>query len=239
MAPFRLETGVPSGQDPSSSRIFAALALMLGAASSEAGAEEYRLGPQDRVRLKVYEWRASRDMIFEWTALNDQFTVSAAGTLALPFIGEIQAAGVAPGELASAIGHRLKTQMGLGQAPNTSVEVVQFRPFYVVGEVTQPGEFPYRPELTVLKALSLAGGLRLKDDDLLRLPREVIAARGELSIYDLQIGSLLVRKARLESELAGSENIAFPAELTARQDDGTLALLMQQEQTIFKARREA
>jgi protein involved in polysaccharide export with SLBB domain len=56
--------------------IFAAIALILGVAWSEAGAEDYRLGPQDRVRLKVYEWRASRDMIFEWTALNDQFTVS-------------------------------------------------------------------------------------------------------------------------------------------------------------------
>jgi polysaccharide export outer membrane protein/exopolysaccharide production protein ExoF len=66
----------------------------------------------------------------------------------------------------------------------------------------------------------------------------VIAARGELGIYDLQAGSLLVRKARLESELAGSENIAFPIELTARQDDGTLAILMQQEQLIFEARSE-
>jgi polysaccharide export outer membrane protein/exopolysaccharide production protein ExoF len=148
-------------------------------------------------------------MIFEWTALNDEFTVSAAGTMALPFISEIPAAGVAPGDLANAIGHQLKTQMGLGQEPHVSVEVVQFRPFYVVGQVTQPGEFPYRPELTVLKALSLAGGLRLKDDDLLRLPREVIAARGELGIYDLQAGSLLVRKARLESELGGRKTLHF------------------------------
>ena len=44
-----------------------------------ASAAEYLLGPQDKVRLKVYEWRASRDVIFEWTALNDTFTVGADG----------------------------------------------------------------------------------------------------------------------------------------------------------------
>ena len=57
------------------------LALAFGPGLRPAMAEEYLLGPQDRVRLKVYEWRASRDTIFEWTALNDQFTVGADGSL--------------------------------------------------------------------------------------------------------------------------------------------------------------
>lgn len=62
-----------------------------------ASATEYLLGPQDKVRLKVYEWRASRDVIFEWTALNDSFVIAADGTLFLPFVGQIRAQGTAPG----------------------------------------------------------------------------------------------------------------------------------------------
>ena len=134
------------------------------------------------MRLKIYEWRASRDAIFEWTALNDQFIVSADGMLFLPFVGEIQAAGVRPGVLAAAIGERLVRQMGLGRPPDVAVEVVQFRPFYIVGDVKAPGEFPYRPGLNVLQALSIAGGLRTGADALSRVDREVIAGRGEIGL---------------------------------------------------------
>ena len=136
-------------------------------------AAEYLLGPQDKVRLKVYEWRASRDVIFEWTALNDSFVVGADGTLFLPFVGQIRAQGTAPGDLARAIGDRLMQHMGLGRQPDVAVEVVQYRPFYIVGYVTQPGEFPYRPGLTVLQALGIAGGLRTHEEDMSRLEREV------------------------------------------------------------------
>ena len=125
------------------------------ACPSPASAAEYLLGPQDKVRLKVYEWRASRDVIFEWTALNDSFVVGADGTLFLPFVGQIRAEGTAPGDLARSIGDRLMQHMGLSRQPDVAVEIAQYRPFYIVGNVKQPGEFPYRPGLTVLQALGI------------------------------------------------------------------------------------
>jgi polysaccharide export outer membrane protein/exopolysaccharide production protein ExoF len=202
-------------------------------------AAEYLLGPQDKVRLKIYEWRPSRDTIFEWTALNDEFVVGADGTLFLPFVGQVRAQGTATGDLARSIGNRLMQQMGLGREPDVAVEIVQFRPFYIVGHVTQPGEFPYRPGLTVLKALGIAGGLRTREENLTRIEREAIAGRGEVGLLALANISLLAKKARLEAELAGSDGIAFPVELTDRSDDGTVALMMEQERGIFEVRKDA
>ncbi|TIQ34918.1 MAG: polysaccharide export protein, partial [Mesorhizobium sp.] len=134
------------------------LACMLGV--SAANAKDYVLGPQDKLRVKVYEWRASRDTIFGWDAINDEYTVGPNGSVSLPLVGEIKAAGLTTGEIANSIGYRLMKSVGLMRKPDTAVEIVQYRPFYVVGKVTQSGEFAYRPGLTVLQALSIAGGLR-------------------------------------------------------------------------------
>src|SRR5690606_37914983 len=81
-------------------------------------ADGYRLGPQDKVRVKVYEWRASRDEIFEWKALNDIFIIGADGSLSLPFAGDVEAAGLTPAEISSRIGDSLMQSMGLGRRPN-------------------------------------------------------------------------------------------------------------------------
>jgi protein involved in polysaccharide export with SLBB domain len=217
----------------------AAVSFAAAACPLPTVAAEYLLGPQDKVRLKIYEWRASRDVIFEWTALNDDFVVGADGTLFLPFVGQIRAQGTAPADLARSIGDRLMQHMGLGRKPDVAVEIVQFRPFYIVGHVTQPGEFPYRPGLTVLQALGIAGGLRTREENISRLEREVIAGRGDVGLLALTNVNLLAKKARLESELAGSNEIAFPAELNERANDATVALMMEQERTIFAARKDA
>jgi protein involved in polysaccharide export with SLBB domain len=212
-------------------------ALAAGTLSASSGAE-YLLGPQDKLRLKIFEWRASRDVIFEWTALNDEFIVGPDGSLSLPLAGEIRASGETPRNLGREIGIRLRQRMGLGREPDVAVEVIQFRPFYIVGHVTQPGEFPYRPGLTVLQALTIAGGLRTREEDIARLEREVIAGRGEVDILSLGNISLLVRKARLEAELSGAEGIGFPEQLLRLQGEGSVSIMMEQERAIFAARKD-
>lgn len=199
---------------------------------------EYLLGPQDKVRLKVYEWRPSRDEIFEWTALNDQFTIGAGGELLLPFAGSVEASGTTPDELAGRIGNQLRDHMDLARPPDVSVEVVQFRPFYIVGQVMQSGEFPFRPNLTVLQAVSIAGGLRTREENLSRLEREVIIGQGDVDLLQLNYFTLLGRKARLESELASKDEISFPKEITDRQANSAIVHLMDQERSVFDARRD-
>lgn len=215
-----------------------AFILLFNMIAGGAASADYLLGPQDKVRIKAYEWRPSRDEIFEWDALNDEFTVGAAGTLSLPFVGEIRASGTTTDELAGTIADRMRSEMGLGQRPNTSIEIVQFRPFYIVGQVDHPGEFPYRPGLTVLQALSIAGGLPKINDGLMRLGRDAISARGELQVSGAQAASLRARRARLEAELKQSDTLDIPSG-TAQHADASAELAMQQEVLIFQVRREA
>jgi len=204
-----------------------------------AQASEYRLGPQDKVRIKIFEWRASRDEIFEWKALNDVFVVGANGNLSLPFAGEVAAAGQTPTDIAGHIGDNLMEKMGLGRRPDATVEVVEFRPFFILGEITQPGAFPYRPDLTILQAVSLAGGLRREADRYMRLERERIQSRGEISLIGLERLGLIARKARLEAELTSSEKISFPKDLTALGEDAVAMQSMTQERFIFESRQKA
>jgi protein involved in polysaccharide export with SLBB domain len=206
---------------------YAAAALPLPAIAGE-----YLLGPEDKIRLKVFEWRASRDEIFEWAALNDSFVVGADGTLFLPFVGQIRAAGTAPADLARAIGDQLMQRMGLGRQPDVAVEIAQYRPFYILGSVKQPGEFPYRPGLTVLQALGIAGGLPVREDDVTRLQREAIAGQGDVGLLELSNVSLL-------AEVAGNDDITFPPELSDNAANQTVAEVIDQERKIFNIRRQA
>ena len=128
-------------------RTFVLVALCLGVfrispsnavengAPQGTSAVHYKLGPQDKVSIKVYEWRASRDEIYEWTAFKADYIVSASGYLSLPLLGDVSANGLTTMELTRELGLRLKDRMGLVASPDVTVEVVQFRPFYIVGTV--------------------------------------------------------------------------------------------------------
>ncbi len=135
---------------------------------------QYQLGPQDKVTVKVYEWRPARDEIYEWAAFKGDYVVDAAGTLSLPLLGDVPAEGVGTSDLSKEIAERLKSKMGLMAIPDVTVQVVKFRPFYIVGAVDKPGEFAYRPGLTVLEAYALAGGKPRNALEGARLEREAI-----------------------------------------------------------------
>ena len=200
-------------------------------------APDYRLGPQDRVRLLVYEWRTTLNAVFEWTSLNAEFTVGASGAVSLPILGEVPASGATTSELARDIGEALKSRIGLAEAPKVAVEVMLYRPFYIAGAVNRPGEFPYRPELTVLQAVSIAGGMIGSGDSAMRLNREIITTLGDSQATEAEANGLLARKARLEAELKGADKIVFPPELEQRKTDPAVATVMRQEVVIFDSRR--
>lgn len=215
----------------------AALALAaLLPAGPLAAQEAYRLGPEDRIRLKVFEWRASRDETFSWEALNDEYALGSAGELSLPLVGQIEAAGATRDELAARISAQLSERLGLGRQPSVAVEIVEYRPFYILGPVAEPGAYPYRPGLTVLRAVSLAGGLGTRSED---QEREVIAGEGELEILQLDRDAAQARIARLAAELTAAETFTPPPELAGRIGEPAVSQLIAQEQAIFAARREA
>ncbi|NJM35615.1 MAG: sugar ABC transporter substrate-binding protein [Rhodomicrobium sp.] len=199
----------------------------------------YRLGPGDKINLKVLEWRPSVDQIYAWEALNTKYTIGPSGQLALPLVGEIPAAGLSTEELARQIAEHLRDRMRLAAPPDATVEIIEYRPFYIVGVVEKPGQYPYEPGLTVLRAVSLAGGLtRAREAAAMRLQREAISARGELNVLLHEMEALIAKNARLEAELSGASQIDFPQSLTDQRAQAGIARLLEQERMIFDARKQ-
>jgi protein involved in polysaccharide export with SLBB domain len=131
---------------------FALVLLIAGCLGSDPTAPnpgspvELRLAPGDKIRVIVYgEDKVSGD-----------FQVDNAGYISLPLAGTIKGAGLTKSEMEREITTRLKSQYL--RDPKVTVDVLSYRPFYVLGEVKTPGEYPFRSGLNVLSAIAIAGG---------------------------------------------------------------------------------
>ena len=106
----------------------------------------YTLDTGDKLRI----------VVFGQDNLSNNYAVDAAGQVTLPLIGAVNARGMTTQQLAAAIAARLK--QNFIRDPSVAVEVEVYRPFFVLGEVTYPGQYPYVPHMTVENAISIAGG---------------------------------------------------------------------------------
>ncbi|WP_312796327.1 polysaccharide biosynthesis/export family protein [Tianweitania sp.] len=213
----------------------AALLCFSGIGSAPALADGYRLGPQDKLRIRVLEWIAAKGTYQTWEALDGDYTVSEAGTISMPLLGAVPAAGKSAEELGSEVGLLMQKTTGLQTAPVASVEVSQFRPVYVSGAVSKPGEYPWRPGMDVTKAISLAGGRQRPFETSQRPERDVITQMGVITSIDLEIVRMLARRARLSAEAADAADIAFPQPITSH---ATGSQIMAEERAILGSRRE-
>ena len=221
-------------------RLFLTAALLavfpawgLRAATPNDGAG-YRLDAGDNLRIKVFDWRSATGEVHEWTGLNGEYEIGADGTVSMPLLGAVKAAGETTDQLADAVATQLQSRLGLTIRPQASIEIREYRPFFILGDVNKPGAYPYRPGLTVLQAISVAGG-RYRVND----PALLLNASGDLRVLRLQHNQLLARRARLQAELSDANAIVFPPELQNRQSDPNIAQLMQREQALFAAHRDA
>jgi polysaccharide export outer membrane protein len=213
-----------------------AVALFLGIgtlALSTARAEDFLLGPQDTLKIRVFEWRPTTGTAFEWVPLTGEFVISPSGNLSLPIIGAVEAAGKTVEAVADAIGEKLQTQVGLQKRPNASVEVVSYRPFFVTGMVTQPGKYNYSPGLTVVQALSMAGGIGSVDPSLINIQRDALVSRGDVRALGEERLGLLARQARVEAALSGATKVTFPAEVTQKNLDPGIVRMMRDQQALL------
>jgi len=201
-----------------------------------AAAGDYQLGPQDKLNIRVAEWQTVDGTFRDWSALNGEYSVGPAGTLSVPFVGDMQAAGKTTSEIAAAIGLALQRKLALPDKPEASVEMAQFRPFYISGEVQNPGQFPYVPELTVLKAISIAGGMRRNADYGPQLGKDLVTAKGNYDIYDDQHVRLLVKRARIDADLAGKDSFDPPKEV---EGDPKLPTIVADEMQILTSDQKA
>ena len=106
----------------------------------------YTLDSGDKLRI----------VVFGQDALSNNYTVDAQGAVTLPLIGAVVARGLTTSQLSGAIAGRLK--QSFIRDPSVAVEVETYRPFFVFGEVTYPGQYPFVPNMTVENAIAIAGG---------------------------------------------------------------------------------
>jgi exopolysaccharide production protein ExoF len=208
--------------------------LVSALATTRALADDYRLGVLDKLNVKVAEWQTAQGTVRDWTSLDGQYTVGPSGDISLPFIGQLQAKGKTTAEIASEIGTGLQQKFGLLDRPAASVEVAEYRPFFVSGDVENPGRYPYMPGLTVLKAVSLAGGMRHTSDNGASSTRNFINARGNYQALVAQRDALLATRARLIAEAEGQTAIDFPKQVRSSPD----AQRLMANETAFKAARQ-
>jgi polysaccharide export outer membrane protein len=131
----------------------------------------YRLAAGDKLRV----------VVFGQEGLTNSYTVDANGSITIPLIGAVSARGQSTGELSRTIAARLK--QGYIREPHVAVEIEAYRPFFILGEVTYPGQYPYVANMTVETAVAIAGGFTPRaDKDDARITRTVdgILTRGKV-----------------------------------------------------------
>ena len=106
----------------------------------------YRLDAGDRLRVVVYGQEG----------LTNTYAIDAGGSITMPLIGSVPARGRTPAGLAADISARLRN--GFIRDPSVAVEIEAYRPFFILGEVAAPGQYPYVPNMTVESAVAIAGG---------------------------------------------------------------------------------
>ena len=148
-------------------------AARAGAGSDGAPLEDissYKLGPGDALRITV----------FRHTDLSGEFRLDGEGYFAMPLVGEILGGGRTARQLENEVEVALKSG-GYLVDPQVSIEVLNYRPFYIIGEVNNPGSFEYVNGMTVINAVALAGGFTYRADQ-----DDIVISRGGSSGPELE-----------------------------------------------------
>jgi polysaccharide biosynthesis/export protein len=106
----------------------------------------YHLDAGDKLRVVVYGQEG----------LTNTYAIDAGGSITMPLIGLVPARGRTPAGLAAEITAKLRN--GYIRDPSVAVEIESYRPFFILGEVAAPGQYPYVPNMTVESAVAIAGG---------------------------------------------------------------------------------
>jgi len=133
--------------------VFLAIALILLAAGPASAEDKaYTLGAGDKLRITVYNE----------TDLSGEFEVSGQGSISVPLLGQVQVIGKTTAEVQAILTQKYGKDYLVN--PSVSIEVLNYRPFFIIGEVNHPGSYPYVNGMTVINAVALAGGYTPRAD---------------------------------------------------------------------------
>jgi polysaccharide export outer membrane protein len=131
---------------PAPAVVYAAPPASAAAPVAAAYDTAYHLDAGDKLRIVVYGQEG----------LTNTYMLDASGAITMPLIGHVPARGRTPAGLAADVTARLRN--GFIREPSVAVEVEAYRPFFILGEVAAPGQYPYVPNMTVESAVAIAGG---------------------------------------------------------------------------------
>jgi polysaccharide export outer membrane protein len=206
--------------------LLVALFLLPRPALSEDGTF-YHLGPGDVLQLGV----------FGVPDFGRRVTVNIDGSISVPFLGEVKAEGLSIHDLRVALSDGL-VKDGRIQSADVTVEMVEYRPFYISGDVSRPGAVPYRPGLTVRHAIALAGGydaLRFRTENPLMTAPDLKSENESLWI---DLARARARAISLKAELNASNDIDLSPIYSAPLQRSTLDEIASFEQSDLKMRIE-
>lgn len=169
--------------------ILLATLLTFSASAAETSSQspaQYRLASGDVIRITVF---GEKDLSIEEIRLTDT------GNFSYPFLGEVHANGKTAQELEQLLTRRLKGDYLVD--PRVTVSILQYREFFITGEVTKAGGYPFQPGLTVRRAVALAGGLTER------------ASENRITIIRDKDAGRTPQKATLDTELEPGDTITI------------------------------
>ncbi|MEW6450493.1 MAG: polysaccharide biosynthesis/export family protein [Pseudomonadota bacterium] len=202
--------------------VFAMLVAAIIAAPVPARAEQtpqtYRLAPGDRVSV----------VVFGQTDFSGDMLIDAAGNIRMPFVGPIEVANLTLPECQKRIVERLAE--GILNKPSVSVQISEFSPIFVLGDVRTAGVQPFKLGMTVKAAVAVAGGFGIVAPAQSTIVTELLASEERLRQLTLEKAILTIRKTRLEAQRDGA---AFPAEQASGRDEDNLSDIVALEKETF------
>lgn len=163
--------------------------------------------------------------------LGGEFPLRPDGTISMHVLGETVAAGLSESELEASLETALAEQTQL--PASVTVSVSSWRPVYLLGSVTSPGAFAFRPGLTAQQAVALAGGpLQGSVSGVAGVDMRVVDQAAQARQIELRLHELAMQRARLEAEAAGQESLAIGS------DDPALAPIATEQEQLFARRRQ-
>ncbi|WP_043870272.1 polysaccharide biosynthesis/export family protein [Celeribacter indicus] len=214
-------------------------ALTQEAGAAIAAPADDVLGSGDMLELRVVSWSEEALEYRAWDAVSGEYRIREDGRIALPLVGRFEAGGKALSQLIDEVTFALQERTKMVEPPSVAIEVLEYGPFFVLGDVAQPGQYEAAPGRTVYQAFALAGGAPRVAGGADANIRALMTDSGNLSQLRRELTRAEVKAARYRAQLADEEDIAFPDGLAHPDGAGALAALIAGERALYHSEREA
>jgi len=214
--------------------------LVCATAAFSQSPQEYTLSAGDRILVRVVAWSEAERQFETLSVVSGEYKIQPGGRVPMPLVGTMSFEGLTLLEASELTSSRLHARLGQVDPPATAIEILDYRPLFVVGDVARPGSYPATPGLTAMQAFALAGGSRTsRDFQTTTNSRETLRDQGALSQTLSEILRFKARAVRFDAEVKGQVDFEYPEGLSHPNGTVELASVLKAERDIFQTRLSA